>query len=90
MNNKINNLNNKENIEIEIKKKSTDNKINNKNKDVKCSEQQKKIRENCNPKNKKESGIHGLFGAKGNENLDKGWKDNYKNKFWYNFCSDVR
>ena len=55
-----------------------------------CSEQQKKIRKDCNPKKEKEAGIHGLFGARGNKYKDKGNKDTCKNKCLYNFLKRMR
>ena len=48
------------------------------------------MRKNCNPNNEKEAGIHGLFGAKGNEKLDEGLKDKYKNTVWYNFLDRMK
>ena len=55
-----------------------------------CSEQQKKIRKDCNPKKEKEAGIHGLFGARGNEDKDKGNNDRCKNKSLYNFLKRMK
>ena len=55
-----------------------------------ASIQQKKMRKNCNPNNEKEAGIHGLFGAKGNVNLDDGLRDKYKNTVWYNFLDRMK
>ena len=55
-----------------------------------CSEQQKKIRKDCNPKKEKEAGIHGLFGARGNEDKDKGNNDRCRNKSLYNFLKRMK
>ena len=56
----------------------------------KCSKQQKSIRKKCNPKNEKEAGIHGLYGAKGSDFVDNGKDDPHKNKGLYNFLSRMK
>tara|TARA_B100001093_G_scaffold497337_1_gene544148 strand:+ start:197 stop:1312 length:1116 start_codon:yes stop_codon:yes gene_type:complete len=71
----------KPNIQLSIKKKHKSNY---------ASEQQKKMRKNCNPNKEKKAGIHGLFGAKGNVNLDNGLEDKYKNTVWYKFLDRMK